>query len=140
MGVTLEELQPFIDKEAVFHLIKDDNTLEQVTGTIKAATVAGVPFKRKGQSGLELTSVNKIEEIALAPAKVKSVTRKRLDPIELGKARQHLVDRHGVTVSWAKDAAEKDAFDYHATLDHDDLGHYHAEKVKDEREAALAES
>ena len=137
MGVTLEELQPFIDKEAVFHIVQEDGSLEEVRGTIRAATVAGVPYKQKGKSDLKLTTYDKIEEISLAPEKAKSVTRKRLDPIELGKARQHLVDRHGVSVAWAKDASEQDAFNYHSDLSHDDLGHYHAAKVKDEREVAL---
>jgi hypothetical protein len=141
MSVTLEQLQPFIDKEAILHVVQDDGTLKEITGTIKAATVAGVPFKEKGKPGLELTTVDKIEEIDYAPVKAKAVTQKKLKPIEFGQARQHLVDRHGVELSWAKDADEKTAFDYHATLDHTNLGHVHVvEEKKDEREQALTEN
>lgn len=141
MSVTLEALQPFVDKEAIVHLKQDDGSLKEVTGTIKMATVAGVAFKQKGKSGVELIdSVDKIEEIDYAPVKQKSVSQKKIKPIEFGQARQHLVDRHGVELSWGKDAEEKAAFDYHAGLDHSNLGHVHVapeDKPKDEREQAL---
>lgn len=125
MSVTLEQLQQFINKEAVFHLIQEDGSLQEVTGTIKAASVAGVPFKVKGKSGLEFSTVDKFHEIDYAPVKAKAVTQKKLNPIEFGQARQHLVDRHGVELSWAKEADEKSAFEYHENLDHSNLGHTH---------------
>lgn len=137
MSVAVEDLQPFVEKEAILHLIQEDGTLKEVTGTIKAATVAGVPFKTKGKSGLDLLTVEQIEEIDYAPIKPKPVTQKKLKPIEFGQARQHLIDRHGVELSWAKEADEKSAFEYHKTLDHSNLGHRH--EVADEREQALAE-
>lgn len=138
-SVTLEKLQPFINKEAVFHVVQEDGSLKEVTGTIKAATVAGVPFKVKGKSGLELTTVDKIEEIDYAPVKPKPVAQKKLKPVDYGQTRQHLVDRHGVELEWAKNADEKQAFEYHKDLDHANLGHRHEAKDKDEREEALEE-
>lgn len=146
MSVTLEDLQPFVDKEAIFHLIKDDGSTDEITGTIKAATVAGVPYKVKGKAGLELTTVDKFYEITYAPIKEKAVSQKKINPIEFGQARQHLVDRHGVELSWAKDASEKDAFEWHASLDHSNLGHAHYtqaeldEKKKKADEKAAVES
>lgn len=138
MSVTLEQLQSFVDKEAVFHVVQEDGSLKEITGTIKAATVAGVPYKEKGKSGLDLVTVDKIEEIAYAPVKPKPVTQKKLKPIELGNARQHLLDRHGVELSWGKEADENAAFEYHQTLDHSNLGHVHVDPKADEREQALA--
>lgn len=151
MTVTIEDLQKFVNKESVFHLLQDDGSLREVTGVIKAATVAGVPYKEKGKSSLELATVDKIHEIDFAPTKEKSVTQKVLAPIEMGQARQHLLDRHGVELSWGKSADEKSAFDYHAGLDHSNLGHRHltpeevaakeAKKAeKSAREDALADS
>lgn len=139
MSVTLEALEPYIEKESILHIVQEDGTLKETTGTIKAATVAGVAFKEKGKSGLDLLTVDKIEEIDYAPIKQKSVTQKKVKPIEFGQARQHLIDRHGVELSWAKDADEKSAFEYHEGLDHTNLGHVHvvAEKKADEREQAL---
>lgn len=142
MSVTLEKLQEFVDKEAILQIIQDDGTLKQVTATIKAATVAGVALKEKGRPNLELTMVDKIEEIDKAPVKAKAISQKKLKPIEFGQARQHLLDRHGVELKWAKDSDEQTAFDWHAGLDHSYLGHIHVveEPKKDEREKALAEN
>jgi hypothetical protein len=140
MSVTLDDLQPFVGKAVILHKIKDDNTLEQIEGEIKMATVAGVPFKPKGSAPIELLTVAQIEEVVLAPVKAKAVSKKHLAVIELGQSRQHLADRHGISLKWCKDASEQEAFDYHAGLDHSDLGHDHEKKDKpDEREAALAD-
>lgn len=125
MSVTLDDLQPYIKKEAVIHLQQEDGSLKETIVTIQAATVAGVVYKEKGRSNIELTEVAKIEEISAAPVKPKPVQQKKLKPIEFGQARQHLLDKHGVLLTWAKEADEQAAFDYHATLDHTDLGHVH---------------
>lgn len=130
MSVALEDLEPFINKEAVLHLVKDDGSLDEVTGTIKIATAAGIGFKKKGSSGVDLLMPDQIEEIGYAPVKAKSVVQKKLEPIEFGKARQHLVDRHGVELKWAKDNDEQTAFDWHAGLDHSNLGHKHEKKAE----------
>ena len=143
MSVTIEDLQQYVEKPVIVHLITDEGTLDEVHGEIKAATVAGVAFKKKGTSGLQLLDVSKIEEVASAPVKAKPVTQKKIAPIEMGQARQHLLDRHGVELAWAKEADEKSAFEWHASLDHSNLGHIHVakdEKPKDEREKALAEN
>ena len=50
-----------------------------------------------------------------------------------------LIGGPGVEVSWAQDADEKAAVEYHNGLDHSNLGHTHVAE-KDERETALADS
>jgi hypothetical protein len=141
MTTTIESLQKYIGKEVIVHLVQDDNSAKEFTGRIEAATVAGIVFKEKGKSGMQLIeSPAKIYEIDFAPVKQKAVVQKKLVPVEFGQARQHLVDRHGVELQWAKDADEKAAFEYHEGLDHTNLGHKHEakdEKAKDEREQAL---
>jgi hypothetical protein len=128
MPATLAQVQEFKDKEAVLHLIQDDDTLKEVTGTIKVATEVGIGFKEKGKASSELLQLSQIEEIGAAPVKEKSITQKKLQPIEMGQGRQHLLDRHGVELAWAKSASEKDAFDWHEGLDHSNLGHKHVAK------------
>jgi hypothetical protein len=140
MGVTIEELQPLIDKDAIVHIIQPDGSIQEVEGRIKAATIAGVPFKPKGKSGVGLLTVDQIEEASLAPVKPKSVLQKKLKPIADGQMRQHLADRHGISLKWCREATEEQAVEYHNTLDHADLGHKHVEpKADDERQEALAE-
>lgn len=146
--VSIEELQKFIDKDVVLHVHQSDGSVAERTGVIKQATVAGVPFKEKGKPNLDLLTAEQIYEVGLAPAKAKPVTQKAINPIELGQARQHLLDRHGVELSWGKEADEKQAFDYHAGLDHSNLGHRHytedelkeKQAKKDKREQELADS
>lgn len=140
MTVTLEQLQPYINKEAIFHVKQEDGSLREIQGTIMAATVAGVAYKEKSKGMDLISSPSLIEEIDFAPTKPKAVSQKKLKPIEFGNVRQHLVDRHGVELSWAKDADEKAAYEYHEELDHSNLGHVHVapEEKKDEREEALA--
>lgn len=134
MPVTLAEVQQYSDKDVLVHLVQEDQSLKETTGKIMVATEAGIGFKEKGKASAELLTLSQIEEIAPAPAKAKPVVQKKLKPIEMGQARQHLIDRHGVELKWAKEADEKAAFEYHATLDHSNLGHVHVEKDKDESE------
>jgi hypothetical protein len=124
---TLEEVQQYTDKDVLIHLVQPDSSLKETTGKIMVATEAGIGFKEKGKASAELLTLSQIEEIAPAPAKVKSVVQKKIKPIEMGQARQHLIDRHGVELSWGKEADEKAAFEYHAGLDHSNLGHIHVE-------------
>lgn len=139
MSITIEDLQPYVEKEAIIHMVQEDGSLKEITATIKAATVAGIAYKEKGKSGLELIPTPAgIEEIDFAPLKPKPIVQKKLKPIEFGTARQHLVDRHGVELSWAKDADEKAAYDYHNGLDHSNLGHKH--EVPDEKKEEAPEA
>lgn len=140
---SIEQLQPFIDKEAIIHLEQADGTVQEVTGQIKAASVAGIALKQKGKGGLELISdVSKIYEIDYAPTKDKKIAQKKLKPIGFGQARQHLADRHGVNLAWLNENDEQAAFEWHEQVDHTDLGHIHVaeDKKADEREQAITES
>lgn len=143
MSVTIEELQELIDKDAIVHIIQPDGSVKETEGVIKAATVAGVPFKTKGKAGVDLLMVDQIEEVSLAPSKPKSISQKKIKPIATGAMRQHLADRHGISLKWCRDASEAEAVTFHDTLDHKDLGHIHVEpktdEAKDERTEALAE-
>jgi hypothetical protein len=141
MTVAVDELERFVNKNVILHVKQEDNSLREVEGKVEAASAAGMAFKEKGKSKLDLVMPEQIEEITLAPTKPKSVLQKKLKPIEEAQARQHLVDRHGVPLSWAKENTDQDAFAYHESLDHSNLGHKHvAEEVKpSERDEALAD-
>lgn len=112
-------------KPVVLHLIQEDGSTKEVDGKIEAASAAGVAFKPKGSSNLELLEVEKIDSMQFAPEKPKTVIQKKLKPIEEGNMRQHLADRHGVSREWCNKATEQQAVDYHDSLDHSDMGHKH---------------
>lgn len=139
MAVAVTELQKLVDKDVVLHLIQEDGSLKEVEGKIKAASAAGVPFKPKGKADVELLFADQIEEASAAPTKPKSITQKKLKPIIEGQMRQHLADRHGIEISWCRDATEKDAVEFHNSIDHSKLGHIHVAESKDERQEALAD-
>lgn len=143
MSVTAEELSEYVNKRVILHVIQNDGSTQEIEGKVEAASEAGMAFKEKGKSSLELYMPGQIAEIQRAPEKPKQVIRKRVNPVQLGQARQHLVDRHGVPISWAKDNTEEAAFEYHEQLDHSDLGHKHEvakSKENAEREQALSDA
>ena len=144
MSVSVEDLVKHIDKDVIVHLIQEDGSLEETEGKIKAASEAGVAFKPKGKSGVDLLMVAQIEEIAAAPSKPKSIAQKKIKPVPEGGMRQHLADKHGISLKWCRDSTEEAAVEFHNSLDHADLGHVHVEAAKaeesSEREAALADA
>lgn len=140
MSVAVADLTAHVNKRVILHVIQEDQSIKEIEGKIEAASEAGLAFKEKGKSSLDLYEPQQIEEISAAPERPKPVTQKKVKPIELGQARQHLVDRHGVALSWAKEADEQAAFEYHEQLDHTDLGHKHvAPKESTERDKALSD-
>lgn len=141
MTTTPVAVEQFVNKRVILHVRQEDGSLKEIEGKVEAASEAGMAFKEKGKSSLDLYMPNQIEEITAAPEKPKPVSQKKLKPIELGQARQHLLDRHGVPLSWAKENTEEAAFEYHQSLDHSDLGHKHVaeENKPSERDEALAD-
>jgi hypothetical protein len=142
MTATLEQVQAFVEKESVVHLIQEDNTLKEVTGTIKVANEVGIGFKEKGKSGIELLDLSRIEEIGAAPSKPKTVSKKKLLPVADEAVRQHLADRHGIELKWCREATDAQAVEFHNSIDHANLGHDHtkAESKDEELGEALADA
>lgn len=110
----------------------------EVEGQVQAANEMGVLLKPKGQVQFKLIPLEEIEEISLQEAKTSKLKASKLALVKLGKARSHLLERHGVTLKWANETTEEQAFAYHASLDHEelDLGHVHVDKDKKDNEAA----
>jgi hypothetical protein len=112
------------------------NTLVEITGKAESSNVMGVLLKPKGRTQFELIPASEIESIEFAPEEAKKLKQKTIAVIDYGKARQHLVDRHGVALSEVNDMTEEKAFEYHKGLDHADLGHVHGDKpAKDEEQS-----
>lgn len=139
MTVAVAELEANINKSVILHVKQEDGSLKELEGKIEAASEAGLAFKEKGKSNLDLYLPGQVESLQAAPDKPKPVSQKKLKPITLGQARQHLLDRHGVPLDWAKQNSEEAAFEYHKTLDHANLGHVHVEPEQTERDKALAD-
>lgn len=137
--VSVEDLAKLVDKEATVHLIQEDGSTLQVTGTILAATAAGVPFKEKGKAAVQLLMPTDFYEAVAAPEKPKPIVQSKQKPVPDGQMRRHLAMYHGVSLSWCRENTEEAATEFHNTLDHADLGHKHVAEKAAEAAAPAAE-
>jgi hypothetical protein len=114
---------------------------EEREGKAESANALGILFKPKGRTGLELIEIGDIEDVRLAPETDKKLTRRQLKIVELGQAKAHLLDRHGLTLAEVNGLDEEQAFTYHESLDHEalDLGHVHTDKDAEDRAKELEE-
>jgi hypothetical protein len=103
-------------------------------GRCEAAGPFGVAFKPKGKGAIIVEAAN-VEAIE-ASAVVKKITRKSLLPATADNVRQHLVDRHGYKVSDIEAYSPEQALEFHATLEHGELGHDHNKTPDNEPAAA----
>lgn len=127
MTVDASTLENFSGKQVILHLIKEDGSVEELTGKVEDASEVGMAFKEKGKRDVDLVLPHQIEEIALAPEKPKTLSQKKLKPVTESTVRQHLLDRHGYERSVVNEMSDAQAFGEHNDIDHTDLGHRHVE-------------
>lgn len=94
-------------------------------GRVDAASAAGLLFKEKGKADMHIIEPSWIENIVVAPTKEPKVAVKKLQPIPVGRVRQHLADRHGYLPADLNEMTEQAAFDLHESIDHAPLAHKH---------------
>lgn len=95
--------------------------------------VAGGFFRKKGSPNGTIFELSEVQSIEFAPEKARKLSPRQLPIVEYGKARQHLADRHGITLDWINSVTEVEAFEAHEQLDHSQLGHFHTNETKKER-------
>lgn len=123
-----QNLDQFKDQKVVLQKKAADGSLEEIEGTVLAANELGVLIKPKGKTQAVLVELGDIEgDIAHANEKPKNLNQRTMKVITYGGARQHLVTSHGYKLSEIKPMSEGEAFDFHASLDHSDLGHVHSD-------------
>jgi hypothetical protein len=134
----LASYEEYKGKRVVLKRKAADGSLAEVEGTVDTISPIGVLFKAKGSPSLELVVADDIEDISLAPTKEVSIKAKTLKPVQLGGARNHLLERHAYTLAQVNALTEEDAFGVHANIDHvaADLGHVHGEKASSDAPAA----
>lgn len=103
-------------------------------GKVEAASTTGVAFKPKGKGTVIVLPVD-VQEIEAAPI-VKKITRKSMLLASLDNVRQHLVDRHGYKVGDIETMTPEGALEFHATLEHGELGHDHKREPAQAEQAA----
>jgi hypothetical protein len=92
-------------------------------------------IKEKGHSMTRLieASMIQLDTIEFIYETPRALKARRLDPLSVAHARQHLLDRHEFHLAAINGMTDDQAWVAHKDIDHGPLGHYHAER--DEAEA-----
>lgn len=133
-SVTELDLSQYAGKR-VLVTFNEGSEAKEVEGTVQSGNSLGLLLKPRGKSNVEIIEATMIERVELAPDKQKNLNVKYVKNVWLGKARQHLLDWHGMTLTSINSITEEQAFEQHTSIDHlaSDLGHVHGERPKKEK-------
>lgn len=126
-----QDLSTFVDRKVVLVYNKGEESIE-IEGTVQNASPVGVIIKPKGRASIELIEADQIERIEAAPEKAKTLSAKAVKNVIYGNARQHLLDKHGFTLTQVNSLTEEAALEIHDAIDHADLGHKHGATKADD--------
>lgn len=139
MSVDIATIKEHVgDTPVLLTVRREDGTEEKLEGKIEVASEAGVGFKPKGRREMDLLEVEDIVGIEEAPVTEAKLKQVGLKPIELGRVKKHLIDRHGAPLSQVNALTAEQAEELHNKIDHTDLGHHHNKKDKPKEEQAEA--
>lgn len=115
--------------------LNDEGEVLNLTGTIESANSLGFVFKPFGSPKVALYETAQVEDIGLAEQKEPVLKARRLNPVDMGNVKRHLVDRHGYPLADINEMKADDALKFHnEDVDHGALSHYHAEApVKEDK-------
>lgn len=112
----------FVETEGKLHAVIDGSSiLIRLKGTQKPDI-------------LQWTELELIEEIKVRPKQLKGRTCK---VATLYDVREHLVERHGVKISWINQVDNTKAQAMHDNIDHRDLGHLHSDSLPNGKTRSL---
>lgn len=106
------------------------STIELEGEIIEANPKVGVLFRQRGRTNGELVMAHEIEDIRLLVIPPKPIKVKGLKRMNAETVRQHLADRHGVSVANLNKTDEVEAMKMHDSLhaiQGNDLGHNHGD-------------
>lgn len=108
--------------------LNDEGEVHNLTGTIESANSLGFVFKPFGSPKVALYETSQIEGLSLAEQKEPVLKARRLNPVDMGNVKRHLVDRHGYPLEDINEMKADEALRFHEEdVDHSPLSHYHAE-------------
>lgn len=109
---------------------------EEIEGVVlEANPQAGmIFFRQRGKTMGTMVKMGEVEDIRLAPAVIKPVKVKPLKDMTLDTVRQHLADRHGLSVELLNTTHEEQAMKMHDELhaSNKDLAHNHGQPGQSE--------
>lgn len=115
---------------------------EDVEGVVEivAPDESALVIKERGNPMTRLIESAHIqrETLEIIPEKPRELKSRRLDPVTLANARQHLLDRHEFQLAAINGMTDEAAVNEHDLIDHGPLGHHHARVDAEQSEPALA--
>lgn len=126
-----DQLAEYAGKQVtIVRNLADSNEAVEVEGKVQVGNQLGLLIKPKGKVQFDLIPIDEIEEVSLAKEGNKALKRSKLQPVKVGQARRHLLERHGYTLAWVNSVTEEQAAEHHDEINHEeaDLGHIHVEK------------
>jgi hypothetical protein len=138
MFKTLSELRALEDMTVVVEYSSARGSeIVKAEGKLLRAGAQGVVFESRGKTVIvPLGSVIDLYEFT----QPRKVVRRKVQHLLQRRARQHLLDRHGIPWDLVKFTTDQTAFDMHQQINHANLGHQHRgpEEVGPEEEEALS--
>lgn len=127
----MSDYSQFVNKKAILVRAEEGKAeAVEIEGTVQAASELGILIKPKGRTKLELVPASEIEDVRHVIEKPKALTARVLKPVEFGGARNHLLERHGLTLSVINEMDEQKALDAHSKIDHVEAGLGHTHEAK----------
>lgn len=138
---TVQDFSAFVGKKVILQhntTVDDKPETVEIPGELLAWNSEACCIKPKGLTQVKIINSPEIEDIRLADSESPKIKVRTLRPIELGGARTHLLDRHGMTLTSINEISEEDAFSFHETINHqgEDLGHVHVAPKADSEDAS----
>jgi hypothetical protein len=123
MFKTLNELVGLVDSPVVVEFTRPTSSETIKTdGMLLRAGPQGIVFESKGKTEI----IPLVAIIDLYPFTApRKVVRRKVQQLLQRRARQHLLDRHGIPWDLIKFTTEATAFVMHQKIDHTNLGHQH---------------
>jgi hypothetical protein len=123
MNKLLSELKALVNSPVVveFTRVGSSETIK-AEGMLLKAGAQGIVFESKGKT--EIIPLWAIIDLYAFTAPRK-VVRRKVQALLSKRARQHLLDRHGILWDLIKFTTEATAFAMHERIDHSNLGHQH---------------
>lgn len=116
----------------------DEGENKTITGLVTKANAMAILVRPRGKQFVlvDAESIASITEID-SPVKVPRIKVRSMEKILTDQVRQHLADRHGLSLGLIPDGADE-AEKLHDQIDHSKLGHHHRPDVDEVAERAAA--
>lgn len=131
----MTNLLEYADKHVTVTYL-DEGENKTITGLVTKANAMAILVRPKGKSFVlvDVESVASITEVD-TPVKVQRIKVRSMEKILTDQVRQHLADRHGLSLGLIPDDATE-AEKLHDAIDHSKLGHHHRPDVDEVAERA----